>query len=208
MARAAHAIRADCDEAVRQHVRKETTATRFGTPRSVLDLSRGRLLVRERDAAILQREEAIRAHGHPNDVRSTRAEGGLAMTDGLRVNTPVFVPSWLVDAGEEGGLFPWIAARGPAEAGERLDVDEERVACGQPLAIGSASASGNARVDVRMGEEVAGPGMEPAPHPKPASDAPRSGGQDLVRPRMRSATRGCRASSGARVPALCAPQAG
>lgn len=128
IARAEQARRADVDEAVRQHVLQETTEKLFGTHRRVCDLRSGRLLVLESDVAILQREDAIIAHGDPKDVRSKRAEGGLAMTDGRRVNTPVFLPSLLVDEGEEVGFFQLIAERGTEEDGERLDVDEERVA--------------------------------------------------------------------------------
>lgn len=120
------AIIAPLDAAVRQHLLQQTTEKLFGTHRRVCARRSGRFLVLASAVALLQRADAMMAHGDPQEVRSTRAEGGRAMTDGLRVHTPVCVPSLRVDEGEAVGCVQSIAARGTAEEGERRDVDEAR----------------------------------------------------------------------------------
>ena len=126
VAGAPQAVIAPLEASVRPPVRKHTTEKLFGTHRSAGDLRRGRILVLARAVAILQRADAVMADGHPQDVRSKRAEGVLAMADGLRVHDPVCGPYVLVDARAERGLLPWIAELRPEDHGERLDMDEER----------------------------------------------------------------------------------
>ena len=99
--RAEQAVIAYFDESVWEHMLKKTTDKLFGTHRRACDLRSGRIFVRASDVAILQREDAVIADGHPQDGRSKRAEGVLAIADGLRVHDPVFGPYVLVDAREE-----------------------------------------------------------------------------------------------------------
>lgn len=126
--RPASAVRAHRDASVGQHVLKTTTETLFSTHLTACALRGGRLLVLQSDRARCALEDAGIADGHSQEGRRTISPGVLATAHGRRGHAPVCVPDARVDEGTEGRLCQGIAARGTEDHGERLDVDEARVA--------------------------------------------------------------------------------
>jgi hypothetical protein len=110
--RAQDAVIAHFDESVRQHVLKKPTHTLFGRAGRACDLISGRFLVLKRDVAILQREEALMADGHSNDIRGKISEGVFATADWLTVHHPVLFPYVLIDVREQVGFFQLVSERG------------------------------------------------------------------------------------------------
>jgi hypothetical protein len=89
------------------------------------------------------------------------------------MNDPIFEPDLLVEEVEEVGLLQLVAELGAEEDREGLDVDEEIRARVKPTAIGRESAPSGDVVDVRMVEEVAGPGMKNTNHADTGADEAR-----------------------------------
>lgn len=110
--RAEQAVRSDVDESVRQAVLKQTTNKLFGCEGTELDLISGRFLVRKRDFAILQREDALLADGHSKDLRGKISAGVLATADWLTVNAPVLFPDVLIDLSAQVGCLQLVSELG------------------------------------------------------------------------------------------------
>jgi len=110
--RAAQAVIADVDASVRQEVRQNTTHTRFGREGTAWGLSSGRFLVLKRAVALLQREDALRADGHSQDIRGKISAGLLATADWLTGHDPVLFPSVRIDVRDQGGFLQWVSELG------------------------------------------------------------------------------------------------
>jgi hypothetical protein len=99
----------------------------------------------------------------------------LSGADGLAMNDPIFEPDLLVNKMEEVSLFELITEFGAEEDREWFKVNEEILARVEPLTICRESASGGDEVNVRMIEEIAGPGVKDTDHPETATDEARIG---------------------------------
>jgi hypothetical protein len=153
-------------------VLKNTTHTRFGRQRTGVDRVGGRGLGPKGDVALLPREDAVMADGHPTDVRRHLSQGCFPTANRLTVNHPVLVPDLRLHAREPVGLVPVVSELGPAPHRPRLDVDQKVVAGGEPSAIGRESPSRHDVVHGRMVAQVAGPGVQHANHAEAAAHAP------------------------------------
>lgn len=127
--------------------------------------------------AILEFEDAIVGDGDTKDVRGEIFESGCTRANGQTMNDPIFEPDLLVEEVEEVSLFELIAEFGAEEDREWFNVNEEILARVEPLTIGRESASGGDEMDVRMIEEVTGPGMEETNHAYTSADEARVCGQ-------------------------------
>src|SRR5262245_26617461 len=121
--RAQEAVIAHLDESVRQHVLKKPPNALFGSDRRGCRVIRGRVLILKRDLAIFQRDDAIVADGHANDVRGQIAKGVLATADGLAVHDPVLAPGALIDEREQLSLMQLRSELSTEEHGQGFDVD-------------------------------------------------------------------------------------
>jgi hypothetical protein len=166
------AVIAHLDEAGRQPVLQKTANQLFGRQRTGFELVGGRGLVLNGDVALLPREEAVGADGHPNDVRRQRSHGFFPTAHRFPVNAPVRVPDLGLHARDQVGLVPVVSDLGPAQPRQRLDVDQTSVAGGEPSALGRESPSRHDGGHVRMVAQVAGPGGQDANQADPAANAP------------------------------------
>jgi hypothetical protein len=120
-ARAAQAVIAHWDAARRQHGLEQPPPARLGRHGTHCDLGRGRCLILQGALAICEREHAVMAEGHADHRRGQRAHSLLTPADWLTMPDPILAPYGLIDAGDQGGLFPSVSALRAAEPGQWLD---------------------------------------------------------------------------------------
>jgi hypothetical protein len=163
----------DFDKILGQDVLEETTNKLLSRESREFDLIGSRILEGESDLTVGEREDAVVGDGDAKDVRGEIFEGCFSTTNRLTMNDPIFEPDLLVEEVEEVGLLQLVAELGAEEDREGLDVDEEIRARVKPMAIGRESAPSGDVVDVRMVEEVAGPGMKHTNHADTGADEAR-----------------------------------
>jgi len=123
--------------------------------------------------SIFEFEDAPVADGDAEDVWGQVFESGLARTDRLTMNHPLFVPAILIDELKQVGLLELIAEFGAEERRERFDVNEKILPRMKPSTVGRESAAGGDVVDVWMIKQITSPGMQDADHPETGADETR-----------------------------------
>ncbi len=97
--RAPEAVIAYVEAAVRPHVRKHPAHARLGRHRRGVDLSRGRVLVLQRDVAIFPREDTGVADGHAQRDGARYRKAASPRPTGSQGTTPSVFQTWAAPSG-------------------------------------------------------------------------------------------------------------
>src|SRR5437870_97435 len=179
MSGAEQAVVTDLDEAVGEDVLEEAADELLSGDGAVLELIGGGLFVSESDGAVFQLAQAVVAEGHAKDVRGEILEGLFAGAHGFGMHDPVFAPDARSDCSEQISLFQFIAKLGAEDHGEGFNGHQKVGARGTPAAICTQAAASDDVMNMRVIEQLPGPGMQYAHHAKAAADEPWVLGQLL-----------------------------
>lgn len=162
----------DLDEARWEHVLEEATDELFGGDGATLELVSGRFFVGKSDVAILQLAETVVTEGDAKDVRGQILESLLARADGFGMDHPGFLPDagWYLS--KEFGLLEGLAELSAEDRRKRFDGNEKVFARGTPAAVVSETAAADDVMNVRMIEQLSGPGVEHADHTQTTTNKP------------------------------------
>src|SRR5712691_8311047 len=173
MSGAKQAVVTDLDEPIREQVLEEAADELCGADRTTLNLISGGLFIRESDVPIFQLAQAVVADSDAKDVRSEILEGLCAGAYRFGMHHPVFLPDTGLHLSKQRGLFQFIAKLGAEDSGERFHWNQKVFACRAPAASSSKAAARGDVMNMRMIEELAGPGVEHADHPEAGADEAR-----------------------------------